>query len=75
MNKLLTIGLITLLLVSIVIAVEISFEDTLMNSLEPSVKEQVSKIMNTMTPLEALELRMKQIAEENQGKLDNSDLE
>jgi len=68
MNKLITIGLVTFLLVSIVIAVETDFENLLINSLEPSIQEQINKIMNSMTPQEALALRIKQIAEENHDK-------
>ncbi|MEK6861942.1 MAG: hypothetical protein AABY07_08305 [Nanoarchaeota archaeon] len=65
-NKIILAGVLILLLAGLVIAAKDEISNMFMDNLSENIKAKVTEIMNTMTPQEALELRMKQIAEEQQ---------
>ena len=65
-TKLILFGVLILLLIGIVIAAtELSeTEELFMNNVPQDIREQVTKIMNSMTAEQALQLRIQQIAKE-----------
>lgn len=68
-TKFILIGVVAILLLGIVIAAkELSeTEELFLSNVPADVRADVTKIMNTMTPEQALQLRINQIAKE-QGK-------
>lgn len=67
MKKIILIGLFTLFLLGFVIAAKefSENEETFLSNVPSDIMSEVTKMMKTMTPEEALELRIKQIAEES----------
>ena len=67
--KLIIASLIGLLLIGLIVVAQENLEDAFLSNVNDETKSEVTKLMNSMTPQEALSLRMKQITQEqNQVK-------
>ena len=76
-TKLIILGVFVVLLFGvIVLAAKDKMEDLFMSNIDANVKAEISKIMNTMTAEQALQLRVQQIsAEMNQKQASEENLE
>ena len=69
-------GFVVLLFGVIVLAAKDKMEDLFVSNIDANVKAEISKIMNTMTAEQALQLRIQQIsAEMNQKQVSEENLE
>jgi len=66
--RLIIVGIMALLLVSLAIANKDSLQDLFLNNIDTETKDKVLNIINSMTPQQALELRIREISEQNKVK-------